>query len=85
LLGDDLDFVEWNVFYHLNQSLQRQIELLKTLDCREISWVVCGFSDVIFDASGGDRQAFNFYEGMSIDRQGRYTEVNPPKDPILGC
>jgi hypothetical protein len=29
-LGDDLDFVEWNAFYHLNQSLQRQIELLKT-------------------------------------------------------
>ncbi len=30
LLGDNLDFVEWNAFYYLNQSLQRQIELLKT-------------------------------------------------------
>jgi hypothetical protein len=29
-LGDDMDFVEWNAFYHLNQSLQRQIELLKS-------------------------------------------------------
>lgn len=30
LLGDDLDFVEWSAFYRLNQSLQCQIDLLKT-------------------------------------------------------
>jgi hypothetical protein len=26
--GDDLDFVEWDAFYQLNQSLQQQIDIL---------------------------------------------------------
>lgn len=29
-LGDDLDFVEWSAFFRLHQSLQCQIDLLKT-------------------------------------------------------
>lgn len=29
ILGDDLDFVEWDAFYRLNQSLQQQIEILQ--------------------------------------------------------
>jgi hypothetical protein len=30
VLGDDLEFLEWSAFYRLNQSLQCQINLLKT-------------------------------------------------------
>jgi hypothetical protein len=29
-LGDDIDFVEWNAFYEMLKSLQKQIELLQS-------------------------------------------------------
>jgi hypothetical protein len=29
-LGDDVDFVEWNAFYQMSNSLQKQIDLLQS-------------------------------------------------------
>jgi hypothetical protein len=31
-LGDDVDFVEWNAFYEMWKSLQKQIDLLQSPD-----------------------------------------------------
>jgi hypothetical protein len=31
-LGDDVDFVEWNAFYEMLNSLQKHIELLQSQD-----------------------------------------------------
>ena len=52
------------------------------------SVVSSSVGDPAFDASVGAiglmRNSLNFYEGIAIDRQGSFTEANPPKIPFWG-